>query len=269
MQESDGSSDSGESVAFCSTVDINTGDLEELLLLANKVSGPTVINMCNGTFKYNVGDSTCITRSNFTLQNGTIQLHQGPTTTGPSLSFKGSGVELANVTIIGGKVGVWVEPGSYLTLTDCEVCDAYIGVWVGNPSNPATPSGSNRPSNLDAVRLNVHGCSKGSGLGIGGGGAATIDDSKFCGGGGIGILVSGNTPSRLIATKVECLGNKAEGVVVKAGAYAELADCVLKDNVVGSVLVRGEGSKARLWSCYLDKEGEAIEGAELDVDVCE
>lgn len=244
---------------------LTSDSFQELLRAANSALTSSVVDGCGRVYRYNGSGSTTIVSSGVTLRNATIHLAQGPTEKGPSLCVKGCGVLMEAVTICGGEVGLWVDPGGDVTMKKCQVRDAYIGIWVGGTGGQAAfgSSHAQQEAHLLAVGLKVSGCSKGSGIGVGSGGIADLRDCEISGGAGCGILVCGDVPGQLTANDVRCTGNIGEGVVVKAGGQAVMTHCSITGNRGGSVLVRGQSSTARLQSCEMDVAGAAVEGGKL------
>lgn len=241
-------------------------NFRELLNLANSAPRYSVIDLCGRHYRYLGEGSTTITNSDITLRNGTIHLALIPKNVGPSLQVRGSGVRMEGLTICGGSVGVWVNPGADVTLTNCLIQRAFIGVWVGR--NPTVAGQLQKASHLMAEGLKVSECSRGSCVGIGNSGTAILRDCELSGGKGCGITVCGDSPGRLDATGVRCFGNAGGGVMVKAGSQVSMTNCSIRDNQGGSVWVRGKGSKLLLQNCEMDVKGVASEKGKLQSKAC-
>lgn len=203
-----------------------------------------------------------------TLKNGTITL-ANPSRGGlnSTLFVGGTNIELEDITIIGGSVGLCVMPGSTVTLRNCTILDANIGVWVGSTNLAPTRAvkESTKPSKLDAWDLKISDCGQGGAFCIGGGGTAMLTDCNFGRGRGHGVVVSGDGPSNLTAKRLVCIGNAKKGMIVQSGAVAELISCSLMANEQGSLIVRGTGSRAILSACSLDDEAMQCQGGELKI----
>ncbi|MEW5301478.1 MAG: hypothetical protein WDW36_004337 [Sanguina aurantia] len=198
-----------------------------------------------------------ILRSGVTLRNGTIVLSNGPMGRGPSLRFSGRGVELERITVCGGSVGVLVQPGGGATLRGCEIRGAYAGLSVGSYEDITAVA-----SVLVAHEVKVYGCSE-VGLVVGGRGSAVLSDCEFSNGKEHGMGVWGDRDSRLAVTRVQCVRNGGYGLCVLNGGHAALCGTVLRGNERGSVHVVGEGSRAELWGCTLDRVATTEAGGEV------
>lgn len=204
-----------------------------------------------------IGKSIDILRSGVTLRNGTIVLSDGPMGRGPSLRFSGKGVELEDIIVCGGSVGILVQPGGGATLRGCEIRGAYAGLSVGSYEDAAAS-----PSVLVAHDVKVYGCSE-VGLVVGGRGSAVLSDCEFSNGKEHGMGVWGDSDSSLAVTRVQCVRNGGYGLCVLNGGHAALSSTVLKGNIRGSVHVYGEGSRAELWGCTLDRVATTEAGGEV------
>lgn len=204
-----------------------------------------------------IGKSVDILRSGVTLRNGTIVLSEGPMGRGPSLRFSGKGVELEGIIVCGGSVGILVQPGGGATLRGCEIRGAYAGLSVGSYEDAAAS-----PSVLVAHDVKVYGCSE-VGLVVGGRGSAVLSDCEFSNGKEHGMGVWGDSDSSLAVTRVQCVRNGGYGLCVLNGGHAALSSTVLKGNIRGSVHVYGEGSRAELWGCTLDRVATTEAGGEV------
>lgn len=249
-----------------STVAVTTSNLNELLSMVNNASRPTVFDL-GGQRVHGLGSqSVLMDARNMTLRNGTIILGSSPTEKGSSLCVRGANVELENIVIIGGHVGLWVRPGATVTLRNCEIQGSYIGVWVGSTDIAAVSVQTQaEDSELTASDLKVSGCGKGSGFTVGRGGSAMLTDCAFTGGGGHGMLVFGNGPTRLTAKRCVSSGNQGKGVVVQAGAVAGMTRCSVTGNKEGSLMVRGVGSITSLGECTVDPKPMSCERGVLEM----
>lgn len=236
-----------------STVAVTTSNLNELLSMVNNATRPTVFDL-GGQRVHGLGSqSVLMDARNMTLRNGTIILASSPTEKGSSLCVRGTNVQLEDIVIISGHVGLWVRPGATVTLLDCEIQGSHIGVWVGSTDIAAVSVQTQaEDSELTAFNLKVSGCGKGSGFTVGRGGSATLTDCSFTGGGGHGMLVFGDGPTRLTAKRCVSSGNGGKGMVVLAGAEASMTRCLVTGNKEASMIVRGVGSKVSLNECTVD-----------------
>ncbi|MEW5300509.1 MAG: hypothetical protein WDW38_011138 [Sanguina aurantia] len=162
---------------------------------------------------------------------------------GPSLRLSGKGVELEGIIVCGGSVGVLVQPGGGATLRGYEDTAAAASVLVAHD-------------------VKVYGCSE-VGLVVGGRGSAVLSDCEFSNGKEHGMGVWGDRDSRLAVTRVQCVRNGGYGLCVLNGGHAALSGTVLKGNERGSVHVYGEGSRAELWGCTLDRVATTEAGGEV------
>lgn len=227
-------------------VELTSNSLDELLRLANGIRRPTVFDLSKRDLHSSTSGQHLLSASDVTFRNGTIHLAGGDS--GSSLCVQGTGVEMEGVRVQGGRVGLKVQPGASLTLRNCSVERAFIGVWVGGTAGET----HSRASTLVAEGLSVGENNGGSGLAVGCNGNVVLKNSDISGGKGYGISVSGGAFSRLRATDVSCCNNKGKGVVVHSGADVVMTRCTITGNRDGSVLVRHRGSKAVLASCTLD-----------------
>lgn len=159
-------------------VRLSTESCFDLMLLANNTTTPTVFDLCDRHLHYNGVSNTTLTATNITLRNGTIHLGEGPSESGACLCVEGQGVELDNITICGGKIGLWITPGSDALVNDCVVHSAHTGVWVGYTSTP-TGAGSQIASQLFADILLIYSCGEGGALRVGAGGQVRITDLEI------------------------------------------------------------------------------------------
>ncbi|MEW5319036.1 MAG: hypothetical protein WDW38_010212 [Sanguina aurantia] len=167
------------------------------------------------------------------------------------------GVELERITVCGGSVGVLVQPGGGATLRGCEIRGAYAGLSVGSYEDITAVA-----SVLVAHEVKVYGCSE-VGLVVGGRGSAVLSDCEFSNGKEHGMGVWGDRDSRLAVTRVQCVRNGGYGLCVLNGGHAALCGTVLRGNERGSVHVVGEGSRAELWGCTLDRVATTEAGGEV------
>lgn len=251
---SDSSSTSGEFIAH-EVVHLTTETFFDLMLLAKNATTPTVFDLCKRHLHYNGRSNTSLTASNITLRDGTFHLTQRPTRNVAGICVQGQRVKLEGITIWGGEIGVWIAPGGDASLHNCDVHCAHTGVWVGYTG---IHNGLHTASQLSAVKLTIYdACGKESAVRVGAGGLAIITDSKISGGNGHGLLVSGNPPVMSLASTSGCLGMRG-GWWAKADKCARarviLIRCLLEDFAGESVVVQGEGSKARLVDCKVDRK---------------
>lgn len=233
---------------------VTTPTLSELVLLVNRALIPTVYDLGGEYLRHSGNHSLVIETSWITLRNGIIILGQPHAKTGPSLCVKGTGVKLNNLLIVGGHVGLSIKPGANVSLLECAVQDAYIGIWVGGTKlEPKSDNqGRTKASEMTAVDLTVSGCGEGSALTVGLGAEVELITGRFFNGGGHGVVVYGDAPSRLRASKLTCEFNKGLGMSVQAGADVDLNGCSFMCNTEGSLSVSGAGSHAWMTSCSLD-----------------
>ncbi|MEW5317082.1 MAG: hypothetical protein WDW38_008413 [Sanguina aurantia] len=189
-------------------VELTSNSLDELLRLANGIRRPTVFDLSKRDLHSSTSGQHLLSASDVTFRNGTIHLAGGDS--GSSLCVQGTGVEMEGVRVQGGRVGLKVQPGASLTLRNCSVERAFIGVWVGGTAGET----HSRASTLVAEGLSVGENNGGSGLAVGCNGNVVLKNSDISGGKGYGISVSGGAFSRLRATDVSCCNNKGKGVVV-------------------------------------------------------
>lgn len=250
-------------------VHVTTTDLSELLVLVNRAAVPTIYDL-GGQHLQDCGNySLHIDTSHVTMRNGTILLGVSQAQTRSSLCIRGTDVELEDIVIVGGHVGLVIEPGAAVSLQSCEVKGAYIGVLVGGTTLQQTTCGlspTTRTSTLTADTLTVSGCGKGSGLTVSIGANVKLIRSTFSGGEGHGVIVYGNARSQLTAVHLESFDNVGLGMSVQSGACAKLTHCSLEGNTEGSLLVSGLGSRALLRGCTLDDLAVLTEGGAMDME---
>lgn len=248
------------------SIPTTTTTLAQLLAIVNSTIVPTVFDLGGQQIQGEGSEGLSLNASYVTLRNGTILLGASNAAGGTSLCVKGRNVEFDDIMIIGGHVGLSVRPGSELTLRDCVIFDAHMGVQVGGGEGDTPTIEGQTPAqrcNLLALNLTISDCGQGGSFTVGSGGAAVLSDCNFSGGGGHGILVWGDVPTKLTANRCVCSGNEGTGVIVHSGAVAELVGCSLMDNSEGSVMVWGSGSRALVQGCTFSTEPVLCEGGVL------
>lgn len=232
-------------------VSFETGSLADLVQTLNDTTSPTAYDLCGRELSCPAGTELVrITASNVSLRNGRICLaHPIAAQAGdaPSLFFSGTGVELTEILISEGHIGVWVPPGGGLTMRGCTLAGMQWGMLTGSSDEEA----SNLPSLVvhDSKVLNCKACS----LLVGRNSRVQVTDCLVTNdSGSTAVVVQGS----LQATRLRCLANNGVGVRVQASGRAVLTDSTLTGNRHGSVEA-GSGSKVVLARCSMDSMAKA------------
>lgn len=231
-------------------VNVDSGSLEDLITLINRSTAPTTFDLCGRRVCSTCADDTfaietVITAPNVSIKNGTLWLADGPSDPGPSLAVSGSGFEMEGVTVLGGKVGLRVDPGGVATLWGCTMQGMDVGVMTMGKNQP-----QHKQPKLTAHNLRVLGC-KGCGVSVMNYTSSVhLTDCLVTGcAGNCAIDVVGE----LVATRLRCVDNAGFGVELADGNLVGtlLTDCTVTGNKGDGVVVN-QGSNVKLVGCLLD-----------------
>lgn len=272
---------------------VTTTHVEALISQINafgSVNGSHMIfDLGNRELRWTSRDQTplLITASNVTLRNGTILLGRLLEELIDFRSFlvepRPLCVESGNVVleriIINqhlGEVALFIKPGGSVTMRDCEVHNAKIGVQVGN--NPAQALVDTAAPKENCARLLAHRVKILEYLDIGvrmeQGARVQLHDCTINAGNIFGDPSTDKHPSSILITgpdsslhgyKVSCnvADNPPDGTMLcRNGGRAVLESCTLscKRDVVG-LTVCDVGSSVELWYCTFSKKPSVMPGA--------
>lgn len=163
----------------------------------------------------------------------------------------GSGMVMESISIFSevGETNYPMQVFGNLTLKDCEICNATIGLHVHS-------SGV-----LIANNLKIEKCSAGS-LQLVGNAVAIVTDCQLTGAGRAGIIMTDH--SRMVGTRVRITGTRGGVLCLDKCSRLSLTDCTMKNNQPGYVR---DAAGLVLTSCALDEHGKFEQGSGATVEV--
>lgn len=243
---------------------VTSVSLEQLVLKINRCSVPTTFDLGGFTLIHEAASSDVrpasiiLNASNVTLLNGVIRHSARYDKEAPGLHIQGKNVTLKALKIFGGGWGVLVLPGGSAEIINCEVSGCFAGLGVGQFFN-----GRHSDAKITVSGVKVAQCAS-HGLSVGSGGSADVQRCNFFNNGRHGISIHGLNPSgSLVASYVNCKGNKSRGLCVAVQGRAVLFKCDLTENSSGSLYVQDEHSLVTHNECVLDSRVDARINGEI------
>lgn len=218
-----------------------SSSLADLVQLVNDTKSPTTFDLGDQELHSVGSGDIIISASDVSIKNATISLETAGAAS-PNLCFSGTGVQMDDIIISGGNIGVRLLQGASVTMRACTLHRNNIGVHAVSAPKPD----SAQPS-LVVHGLKILNCTTQS-IYCGANKRMQLTDCLVTGNSGAhSIVVHGS----LQATRLSCTGCAGKGLHVGARGDAVVTDSIITGSTGCSVDAQA-GSKLTLGRCTID-----------------
>lgn len=232
----------------------SNNDLTSFLKVVNNAHSPTIYDLGGLEMRFSggKGEQLEISRSGITICNGSIWLADNGVEDGPVILVSSQQLLLEKLLITGGKRGLSLNPGSRVTMRDCEMTNQRRCVHLGpeSPWNEAMLIASGvKFSSYSTAGLSVDG------------GHASLTNCVFDGNTSKGTAVTLiGSHCVLEASGVRCINGKAGGISCSQGGEAFLDRCSFQGNAKYDLQVMDEDSCVVLTACDMELKPKTCDG---------